>query len=223
MLTGRARQSSTRRSSDVTEPAWLIWARALQAIAQNGLTFANDRFDIERYEQIRHVAAEMLAAGSGEPTPRILELFRQQTGYVTPRVDVRGAVFRDGGILLVRERKDDRWSLPGGWADVNLPAAANLEREIVEESGYTARAVKLAAVWDRSRHGHLPPHPFHVYKLFFVCQLTGGEPRTSHETSAVDFFAEDALPDLSVARVTTAQIRRMFEHWRNPGLPTDFD
>ncbi len=205
------------------EPAWLAWARELQALTQTGLHYSEDRFDIERYERIRAIAAEMLAAGSGHPASRIVELFRQDTGYATPKVDVRGAVFRDDRILLVRERGDGRWSMPGGWADVNHPAAANVEREIVEESGFTARAVKLAAVWDRSRQGHAPPHPLYVYKMYFICELTGGAARTGAETDAVDFFAADALPELSIARVTSRQIARMFEHWRRPDLPTDFD
>jgi ADP-ribose pyrophosphatase YjhB (NUDIX family) len=206
-----------------SEPDWLSWARALQAVAQTGLHYAKDRFDIERYEQTRAIAATMMAAGSDQPTPRILELFRQDSGYATPKVAVRGAAFRDGRILLVRELTDDRWSLPGGWADVNQSPAECIEREIHEESGYTARATKLAAVWDRRRHGHLPPYPHYVYLLFFVCELTGGAGRPSNETSDADFFAEDALPELSVARVTEAQIRRMFEHRRRPELPADFD
>jgi ADP-ribose pyrophosphatase YjhB (NUDIX family) len=207
----------------MTEPAWLAWARALQAIAQTGLHFAKDGFDAERYEQVREIAAHMLKAGSGEPVARILEMFRSDSGYATPKVDVRGAAFKDDRILLVQERSDGRWALPGGWADVNQTAAESVQREIEEESGYTARALKLAAVWDRSRQGHHPPEPLYVYKLFFVCALTGGAARASHESAAAEFFAEDALPALSIARVTERQIRRMFEHWRHPDLPTDFD
>jgi ADP-ribose pyrophosphatase YjhB (NUDIX family) len=206
-----------------TEPAWLTWARALQAIAQSGLHYARDRYDVERYQETRAIAAAMMASGSGEPTPRILELFRRDTGYATPKVDVRGAAFRDDRILLVLERMDGLWSLPGGWADVDASAGACVAREIEEESGYTARAIKLAAVWDRRFHAHHPQQPFSVYKLFFMCELTGGTRRVGHETLAADFFAEDALPDLSIARVTPQQIRRMFEHRRHPELPTDFD
>jgi ADP-ribose pyrophosphatase YjhB (NUDIX family) len=207
----------------MAEPEWLAWARALQALAQTGLHYTKDHFDADRYEQIRAIAASMMAAGSGQPAPRILELFRQDSGYATPKAAVRGAAFRDDRILLVRERSDDRWSLPGGWADVNQSAAACIEREILEESGFIARATKLAAVWDRQRHGHVPPEPRHVYLMFFVCELTGGAARPSLETSAVEFFAEDALPELSIARVTEQQIRRMFEHRRRPDLPADFD
>ena len=161
--------------------------------------------------------------GAGVATEEIIDLFRQDTGYATPRVDVRGAAFRDGRVLMVRERNDGRWALPGGWADVNQTAGQCVAREIEEESGFSARAVKLCAVWDRRRHGHAPPHPFYVYKMFFLCEITGGKPRPSLETSEIAFFAEDELPDLSPGRVRPAQIRRMFEHWRHPELPTDFD
>jgi len=161
--------------------------------------------------------------GAGVATEEIIDLFRQDTGYATPRVDVRGAAFRDGRVLMVRERNDGRWALPGGWADVNQTAGQCVAREIEEESGFSARAVKLCAVWDRRRHGHAPPHPFYVYKMFFLCEITGGKPRPSRETSEIAFFAEDELPDLSPGRVRPAQIRRMFEHWRYPRLPTDFD
>jgi len=206
-----------------SEPDWLTWARALQTLAQTGLTFAKDRFDVERYEKVREIAAAMMAAGADQPVPRLLGLFQKDIGYATPKAVVRGAVFRDDGILLVRELTDGRWSLPGGWADVNHSPAENLVREIQEESGFTARVIKLAAAWDRRRHGHFPPHPHHVYLLFFLCELTGGAARPGLETSDVDFFAEDALPELSIARVTEAQIRRMFEHRRRPELPADFD
>jgi ADP-ribose pyrophosphatase YjhB (NUDIX family) len=207
----------------MSEPDWLTWARALQALAQTGLHYAKDPFDKERYEAAHAIAAAMMAAGADQPQPRILDLFRQEVGYATPKVAVRGAVFRDDRILLVREHTDDRWSLPGGWADVNQSPAESIEREIAEESGYTARAAKLAAVWDRRRHGHVPPYPHYVYMLFFLCDLTGGTGRPSIETTAVEFFPEDALPELSIARVTEVQIRRMFEHRRRPELPTDFD
>lgn len=205
------------------EPSWLVWARALNAVAQTGLHYAKDPFDAERYEEVRAIAAEMLAAGAGAPVAEIAGLLHGEVGYATPKVAVRGAVFRDDRILLVREVIDGRWSLPGGWADVNQGPAECIEREIEEESGFTARATKLAAVWDRRRHGHAPVRIHYVYMLYFICELTGGAARPSSETSAVDFFAEDALPELSTVRVTAAQIRRMFEHRRHPDLPTDFD
>ncbi|HXR20052.1 MAG TPA: NUDIX hydrolase [Steroidobacteraceae bacterium] len=205
------------------EPAWLLWARELQAIAQTGLTFSTDAYDLERYRRVRAIAAAMLADGSGTALERIAGLFEQDLGYPTPKVDVRGAVFRDGRILMVREVSDGGWTLPGGWADVDQSAKECVEREIREESGFEARAVKLAAVYDYRRQGHRRSHPYSIYKLFFLCELCGGQARCSLETSAVDFFAPDGLPPLSLGRITPTQIARMFVHHNDASLATEFD
>lgn len=202
---------------------WADWCKRLQAIAQNGLTFARDPYDTERYRAVRQIAAEMIAEGSGLETAAVLGLLEKETDYATPKVDVRGVVFRDDKLLLVRERSDGRWTLPGGWADVCASPAENVVREVYEESGFTTRPLKLLAVFDRSKHPHEPPFPFHVYKLFILCSITGGKEATSSETDSVGFFGETEIPELSIGRVTPAQIRRMFEHHRNPHLPTDFD
>ena len=206
------------------DPQWLQWAKELQAIAQIGLTYSStSHFDVERYNRIREIAAEILASSGDVGSDEVLEVLQREEGYATPKVDVRGVVFRDDEILLVRETSDGRWTLPGGWADVNQTARDAVAREVFEESGYRVAPSKLLAVFDRSRHEHTPSFPFHVYKIFILCRLIGGEPKTSYETSAVEFFGEDALPELSTSRVTVAQIRRMFEHLRQPDLPTDFD
>jgi ADP-ribose pyrophosphatase YjhB (NUDIX family) len=205
-------------------PPWLAWARRLQALAQSGLTYTQNQYDIQRYEEIREISANMIAAGASlaDFTP-IRDLFAQQSGYATPKVDVRVAAFRDNRILLVRELEDEgRYTLPGGWADIGEPPAVAAAREAREESGYQVHITKLAALYDRDLHGH-PPHPFHAYKIFFIAELRGGSPQDSHETAGADFFAEDALPPLSLSRVTPHQIAYMFEHFRNPALPTSFD
>lgn len=201
---------------------WLAWARALQAHAQNGLYYAQDPFDKERYAAVQRIAVEIYSVQSGLDAVEVEGVVGRQAGYATPKVDVRGAAFRDGRILLVRERSDGLWSLPGGWADVNESPAEAVEREIWEESGYRAKATKLLALWDRSRHGH-PPHAFHIYKVVFLCTLTDGHAQESMETDGVGFFAQEGLPDLSVGRVTSQQIERLFEHLRQPDLPADFD
>lgn len=205
------------------EPQWLDWAQRLQAIAQNGLTYARDHFDVERFRQVQQIAAELLSASSGQDIDRIIGLFDQQVGYATPKVDVRGVVFRDGRILLVKETADQRWTLPGGWADPSESPREAVEREVYEESGFRTRAVKLLAIYDRSKHPHEPPFAFHVYKLFILCRIVGGESARSEETEAVGFFEEKSVPELSASRVTEGQIRRLFEHGRNAQLPTDFD
>lgn len=204
------------------KPKWLEWVQNLQAIAQAGLTYSDGPYDIERYKAIQRIAAEILAGHTDASTREIADLLAQESGYATPKVDVRGVIFKDDAILLVKERADGLWTLPGGWADVNESPRQCVEKEIWEESGYRATAVKLLAVYDRNLHPH-PPILWHAYKLFFLCQLVGGAPSHSLETNGVGFFREDALPPLSVSRVTAAQITRMFEHARHPDWPTDFD
>jgi ADP-ribose pyrophosphatase YjhB (NUDIX family) len=202
---------------------WLDWTKRLQAIAQIGLHFAKDPYDIERYKAVRQIAAEMTAENSGTPCEVVLEAFTNQRGYATPKIDVRGVVFRDDKLLFVRERMDGQWSLPGGWGDVCQSPAENAVREVFEESGFVVEAKKLLAVFDREKHPHVPPYPFHIYKLFMLCEIVGGRETLSEETDAVGFFGETELPELSLLRITPDQIRRMFEHHRNPNLPTDFD
>lgn len=205
-----------------TPAAWLIHARELHAIAQTGGHYAQDKFDRQRYERLRIMATELMALGSGSGVEQIAHLFAQDVGYATPRVAVRGACFQEDKILLVRELTDGKWAMPGGWCDVNQSASQCIEREIWEESGYTARAVKLVGVWDRSLRSP-SPYPFSIYKMFFICELTGGSPQTSIETSEIGFFDENQLPELSPGRNQPRQIRRMFAHYRRPDLPTEFD
>jgi len=206
----------------MSEPAWLLMGRELRAIAQTGLAFSQDPYDRGRYERIRELSAQLIAQGANADAAGVLDLMGLDAGYATPKVDVRGAAFRDGRVLLVREVSDGGWTLPGGWADVNQTPAECVVREIEEESGFQARAVKLAAVHDyRTRH---PQRHFDsIYKLFFLCELTGGEARPSEETSAVDFFARDALPPLSLGRTTAAQIELMYKHVEHPELAAEFD
>lgn len=207
------------------DPSWLDWAKRLQAIGQNGLTYNDNGFDVERYEAVRQVAAEIMAAGFGRPVEAIRGLFETQSGYATPKVDVRAVVIRDNRLLLVKETEDGRWTLPGGWADVCETPGTAVAREVREEAGYDVQVKKLLAVLDRSKHPHAPPFPFHVYKMFFRCEIVGDRQvrALGGETAGADWFAEDALPELSVSRVTAGQVARVFEHHRHPDWPTDFD
>ena len=205
------------------EPIWIDWAKRLQALAQTGLTYAESPYDVERYEQVRHIAAEIAANRSDSALPQVLDLFSSDTGYTTPKVDVRGAIFHNDALLLVRERSDSRWTLPGGWADVGEAPSECVVREVFEESGFQVHVKKLLAVYDRSKHPHEPPFPFHVYKLFFACEIFGGEATRSNETDEIGFFTRDVIPPLSLTRVTPEQINRMFEHHQHPEWSTDFD
>jgi len=197
-------------------------SRRLLAIAQTGLHFTHEEYDRERYREISDIAAQLLALESGHSVDELRGLWAAESGYATPKIDVRGAVFRDDRVLLVRERTDGRWTLPGGWADVNDSPAHAVQKEIEQESGFTARVARLAAVHDGRRRNH-PRYLFHIWKLFFICELTGGSARTSYETTGVDFFRIDELPELSTGRATAGQIQRMYEHHLHPDLPTEFD
>jgi ADP-ribose pyrophosphatase YjhB (NUDIX family) len=205
------------------EPRWLSIAREVRAIAQVGLAFPVNAYDRQRYERLQELAALMLAQDSSADHASILEMVRQEKGYATPKVDVRGAAFVDGRILMVREISDGNWTLPGGWADINQTAGECVVREIAEESGFMARALKLAAVYDYQRSNRPSRHVDSIYKMFFICEITGGEARPSEETSEVAFFSRDGLPPLSVGRSTAAQIERMFQHREQPQLATDFE
>jgi ADP-ribose pyrophosphatase YjhB (NUDIX family) len=205
------------------EPQWLSIARELRAIAQTGLTFTADRFDRQRYERVRELAGSMLALGSGADYGALLGILLADTGYATPKVDVRGAAFVDGRVLMVREISDGKWTLPGGWADVNQTAGECVVREIREESGFEARVLKLAAVHDYQRSNRPASHIDSIYKIFFVCEITGGAARASDETSEVAFFPRHELPPLSLGRTTAVQVDRMFQHAERPDLPADFD
>jgi ADP-ribose pyrophosphatase YjhB (NUDIX family) len=197
-------------------------ARRLHALARTGLHFCRNEYDRERYVEIEEIAAELLAGASSGDRAALLALWRNETGYVTPKVEVRGAVFRNGQVLLVRESADGLWTLPGGWADVNESPSQAVVKEIEQESGFRARAVKLAALYDRSLHGH-GPTLHHSWKVFFLCEITGGEARGSYETDAVGFFDPAQLPPMSLGRSTPRQVERMLEHWHDRGLATDFD
>jgi ADP-ribose pyrophosphatase YjhB (NUDIX family) len=205
----------------VSQQDWLGWVERLQAIAQAGLELSDGPYDRERYLALRALATEIAAAhlelGSPAERRRLDELLAGDGGYPTPKVDVRALVRRGREVLLVRERVDGRWSLPGGWA-----AAAMVEREVAEESGFQVRARRLLALWDRARHNS-NPSLHSVYKVAVACDLLGGTARPSVETLDVGWFDADALPELSTDRITAAQIARLIELDDHPELPPDLD
>lgn len=209
----------------MNESKIIAWAQQLAGLAQCGLTYNRDNhFELERYQEIQHIAADMMAEVSDFRFEDALQLFDDQShdGYATPKVDVRGVVFNEAGeVLLVKEHVTGKWTFPGGWVDVGDTPSGAAEREVWEESGYRVRASKILIVADRNLH--YPPGHFHIYKLFFLCELLGGEATPSNETDGVGFFAEDALPELDLNRTSEGHLRRCFAHYRDPNLPTDFD
>lgn len=211
-------------SSDHSTPFnWLTIATELKALSQAGKHFNSDVYEKQRYEKLQQITARILERHTDLDADTIVSMLQKDTGYPTPKSDCRGVIFKDNKILLVLESEDGGWTLPGGWCDVGSTPAENVIREVWEESGYEVRVVKLLAIWDRNKQGHLPFYPFNIYKHFFLCDITGGSPTTSHETSEIGFFDEDHIPPLSLSRTLPHQIKRCFEHLRNPNLPTDFD
>jgi ADP-ribose pyrophosphatase YjhB (NUDIX family) len=204
-------------------PKWLDWAREIQALAQTGLTFNKNEFDILRYRRLEEIAAEIVAAHTTLAQESIVENFRLQPGYATPKIDVRGAVIRDGKILLVQERSDGGWTMPGGWADVGDAPADMARREVWEESGFEVRVEKVVAVYDANRVPGARMEFYHAYKLVFLCAITGGEARPSNETSAVDFFDLEHLPPLSTYRTSRPMLEEVFAHFADPARPAAFD
>jgi len=194
---------------------WLQIAQNLQSIAQAGLTYTENGYDVERYQQIMQMSKEIIVDFSNMEMDKVNRLFHMEKGYLTPKVDVRGVVFRGDKILLVKETLDGKWSLPGGWADVGLTASEVVVKEVKEESGLEVKTLKLLAVFDKKCHPH-PPEIYYVYKFFFLCEEMSGELETSIETSAVDFFSKDELPELSTNRNTESQITQMFALKSNP-------
>jgi ADP-ribose pyrophosphatase YjhB (NUDIX family) len=197
----------------------------LSALAQDGLTFGNTDYDLDRYRQVSELAAELLATISGRPAAELAIELGRDSGYATPKIDVRGAIFDERErVLLMREKVDGRWSLPGGWADPGDAPSAAVTREVLEETGYQSSAVKLIACWDRDLQGNRPPLPVHVYKLFFLCRSDGAvAPPAALETLEVGWFGLDELPPLSLGRVNHRQLERALAHHRDPSLPTEFD
>lgn len=197
---------------------WVNWAIELQALAQSGLTYCKDVYDIERYERIRKISAEMISHMADVPLETVIGLFCNEAGYQTPKIDTRAAIFKDGKILLVHENNGN-WSLPGGWVDVNVSVGENAVKEVKEESGLDAVVEKVIAVQDRSKH-NLPLYAYGVCKIFVQCAVTGGEFEENIETTGYDFFALDELPELATEKNNEEQIKMCFEAYRSENWVT---
>jgi len=201
---------------------WLEWACRLQSIAQAGLTFGENRYDLDRYQQIRNLAVEIMHEYTGVSNEKIRDLFASETGYQTPKVDIRASVFMDGKILLVREKIDGAWSLPGGWADVNSSAAESAVRECSEEAGASVTPRRIIAVQLANRHSNTL-YPYTIYKIFVECELISSNFVENTETMEAGFFSPDSLPPLSTERNTRDQIEMCFEAKKHKVFETIFD
>ncbi|CDZ79231.1 bifunctional nicotinamide mononucleotide adenylyltransferase/ADP-ribose pyrophosphatase [Legionella massiliensis] len=200
---------------------WLKWISEIQAIAQAGLSYTTNEYDIERYVRLRAIAAEIAADHAENTVEEILERFTLEKGYTTPKVDVRAFILHKEKVLLVKERTDGLWSLPGGWADVNESPSETIIRETKEETGFDVSATKLLAFWDILKHDHPLQWP-HIYKCVFHCQIIAGDAKENLEISEIDFFDIHDLPPLSLNRITEKQIQRLYELVSKP-QDTEFD
>lgn len=210
-MTAKNGENENKKSGSLSA---IVVAQKLQALAQTGLTYTKDRYDIERYQELRNIAAQLTSDILALDNPPVLDAFKQQAGYATPKVDTRAIILRQGKILLVKEADDQLWSLPGGWADVGDSPSGAVCREVEEETGLSAKVERLLGVWDRNQHGH-PPYPWHVYKLIFHCRELGGELRLSADSLDIDFFDPLDLPPLSLTRIVPMEIAESLEIIKN--------
>ncbi|HFL2425958.1 TPA: NUDIX hydrolase N-terminal domain-containing protein [Clostridioides difficile] len=200
---------------------WLEWAIELQSIAQAGITYGKDIYDIERYERIREISAEMIAYKTDISTEKVRNLFCNESGYQTPKLDTRAVIFENGKILLVKENTG-KWSLPGGWVEVNLSVKENTIKEVKEESGLDITADRIIAIQDRAKH-NLPIYAYGVCKIFVLCTVIGGTFKENIETTEFSYFSENELPELATEKNTEEQIKMCFEACRTDTWTVIFD
>lgn len=208
--------------ADSIVPRWLEWAREIQALSQTGYHYAENDYNRERYHRLTEIAAEIINENTNLDQANLMAVFQAQIGYATPKVDVRGAVFSGDKLLLVRERQDNGWTMPGGWADVGDVPSQAAEREVLEEAGFRVKARRVVGVYDANRVG--PLEIFHAFKLVFLCDLLDGVATPSNETSEVAFFGKGEIPaQLSGERTRPRHIQDAFNAWEHPDAATVFD
>lgn len=203
------------------QPQWLEWAKELQFLAQTGLTYSKDVFDIERFERIREISAEIISAQSELPLEKVKDLFCNETGFQTPKLDTRAAIFKEDKILLVKER-NGTWSLPGGWVDVNQTVKSNTEKEVEEEAGLKVEATRIIAVQDRNMH-NVPPYAYNVCKIFVLCEILSGHFQPNIETTESDYFRLEELPLLAEEKNNEEQIKMCFSAYHDKNWQVLFE
>jgi ADP-ribose pyrophosphatase YjhB (NUDIX family) len=201
---------------------WKELAQELLSIAQEGLTYSKDRYDIDRFKRLKAISARIMSDFTDTNLEKLTALYAEEKGYSTPKLDIRGAIFQNRKLLLVQEKDTQKWSIPGGWADVGLSPAENVVKEVAEEAGLQVKPLKILAVWDKRFHAH-PPDSYHVYKIVFLCEIIGGTLTPGFETRDVRYFAQDEIPPLSTNRITSEQIDFLFESLKSPQQSTSWD
>lgn len=201
---------------------WLTWATKMQSIAMAGLTYSKDKYDIERFEQLRDLSAEIVSEYADVEFEKVKDLLKCETGYLTPKVDVRAAIIKDNKILLVKESLDGLWSLPGGWADVNLSVSENAIKEAKEEAGADIIPKRIIAILDRNKHNK-PISMTSIYKIFVLCEYVDCTFESNTETEECELFSLNELPELSTGRINEKQIKMCFDTYNNINSDVIFD
>lgn len=204
------------------EEKWLTWAKKIQAVSQAGLEYSNDKYDRERFQELRDLSCEIMSEYTEVSYDKVKDLFCNESGYQTPKVDVRAAVFKDNKVLLVKESIDGKWSMPGGWAEYNLSVQENIVKECMEEAGAKVKPIKLISVLNRNWHVN-KEYPYGVYKIFVLCELIDMEFKENLETLECGFFDLDNLPELSIGRITENQINICFKASTDKAYEVIFD
>ena len=201
---------------------WLKWAIEIQSLSQIGLTYTKDVYDRERYQRLREISAEMLAKKTEVSIEKVKDLFCHETGYQTPKLDTRAAIFRNNKILLVHEN-NGTWSLPGGWCDVLESVKSNTEKEVREETGLNVKAVKIISIQDRNKHNK-PVYAYGVCKIFVLCEVINGNFVENIETREIRYFSLQDLPhNLAEEKTNKEQIEMCFKAYLNENWQTQFD
>jgi len=201
---------------------WLKWAMEIESLAQAGLSYANNAYDIERYERLREISAEIIAEKSNLSLDKVKDLFCNETGYQTPKIDTRAVIFKDNKILLTHEN-NGTWSLPGGWCDVLESVGSNTKKEVKEETGLDVETVKIISIQDRNKHNR-PIYAYGVCKVFVLCNVTGGEFTENIETTEIKYFSLDEIPDnLAEEKTNREQIEMCFKAIKDENWQTQFD
>lgn len=196
--------------------------KRIKALAQNGLSFSESHFDLERYEELDQISDRLFEMMSGIEVAEIRLALQREESYQTPKVDVRAVIFKERKLLLVHEKSDGRWALPGGWADIGYSPSEVAVKEVQEEAGLEVKAQSLLAVYDKRLHRH-PESLLYVYKIFILCEIVGGEAQPGVDIEAVDFFGINELPELSLGRNTEEQVRQIFTFLDEPGRAAFLD
>lgn len=205
-----------------TQLKLLDWAKRIQALAQSGLAYGKDQYDMERYQELREISVDMIALMSLQDRVELEKGFASEQGYATPKVGARGVIFEQGKVLMVREESDGKWCLPGGWSDIGETPSGTVIKEVKEETGYDVQVKRLLTLFDRKCHKQ-PPSIYDIYTLFFECEIIGGSPQPNMEIEEIGFFALDDLPQLSLERINREQMDIIFKYMDDPWLAPYFD